>query len=403
MKIKTAMIAMVFIFSLPWLAWGAFPSTLTNAVDGETEMVAAHLNNLEAKVGVNNSSVTTSLDYMLRHGSSIDPGHKHTPAYGGTGIYTYAVGDLLYANGATTLSKLADVATGQVLISGGVATAPAWSAAPALTTSLTVPTLYGSVAENGDLTLHGTSHATKTTSYVLLQPTSGNVGIGTSTPASLFHAATSTTATGIFTGEQASADADSFDQIFRKARGTVGTPTVITTADELGTVQFRGYSGAGGYVTGAAIKGISEGTIATTRVPGHLSFWTGTDAAPTVLTERLRIDSAGNIGFGVTALGTSAVKVFGAGSGTAPSTFPADMAQFVVKDQAAGNACFHFYTELGQIIKLYQQANIVAAKTDYTAGDLDTEAEIITALNATNTKLNAILTILQNNGLMAAP
>lgn len=45
---------------------------------------------------------------------------------GGTGISSYTVGDLLYASAATTLSKLADVATGNVLLSGGVATAPAW-------------------------------------------------------------------------------------------------------------------------------------------------------------------------------------------------------------------------------------------------------------------------------------
>lgn len=47
-------------------------------------------------------------------------------AYGGTGQTTYAVGDLLYASAATTLSKLAGVATGNALISGGVATAPSW-------------------------------------------------------------------------------------------------------------------------------------------------------------------------------------------------------------------------------------------------------------------------------------
>lgn len=47
-------------------------------------------------------------------------------ADGGTGIASYAVGDLLYASAATTLSKLAGVATGNVLISGGVATAPSW-------------------------------------------------------------------------------------------------------------------------------------------------------------------------------------------------------------------------------------------------------------------------------------
>ncbi len=47
-------------------------------------------------------------------------------ANGGTGVTSYAIGDLLYASGATTLSKLADVATGNVLISGGVGVAPAY-------------------------------------------------------------------------------------------------------------------------------------------------------------------------------------------------------------------------------------------------------------------------------------
>lgn len=48
-------------------------------------------------------------------------------ADGGTGqAGGYAVGDLLYASGASALSKLAAVATGNALISGGVTTAPSW-------------------------------------------------------------------------------------------------------------------------------------------------------------------------------------------------------------------------------------------------------------------------------------
>ena len=45
---------------------------------------------------------------------------------GGTGQTVYAVGDILYANTTTTLAKLADIATGNALISGGVSTAPSW-------------------------------------------------------------------------------------------------------------------------------------------------------------------------------------------------------------------------------------------------------------------------------------
>ena len=54
-------------------------------------------------------------------------GWKVRPASaGGTGLTSFAVGDLLYADTTTTLAKLADVATGNALISGGVGVAPSW-------------------------------------------------------------------------------------------------------------------------------------------------------------------------------------------------------------------------------------------------------------------------------------
>jgi hypothetical protein len=45
---------------------------------------------------------------------------------GGTGYSSFAVGDLLYANTTTSLAKLADVASGNVLLSGGVGVAPSY-------------------------------------------------------------------------------------------------------------------------------------------------------------------------------------------------------------------------------------------------------------------------------------
>ena len=63
--------------------------------------------------------------------------------------------------------------------------------------------------------------------------------------------------------------------------------------------------------------------------------------------------STGNLGFYANTWGTSAAKVLSFGSGTAPSTSPADMFQLYSADIAAGNAAAHFRTELGQIIKLY--------------------------------------------------
>jgi hypothetical protein len=84
--------------------------------------------------------------------------------YGGTGQSTYTIGDILYASGSTALSKLADVATGNALISGGVGVAP----------------LYGKI----DLTTHitgvlpiangGTGQTTYTNGQLLIGNTTGN-------------------------------------------------------------------------------------------------------------------------------------------------------------------------------------------------------------------------------------
>lgn len=51
---------------------------------------------------------------------------KLNAGFGGTGLASYSIGDLLYASGGTTLSKLSAVATGNVLLSGGIFTASLW-------------------------------------------------------------------------------------------------------------------------------------------------------------------------------------------------------------------------------------------------------------------------------------
>jgi hypothetical protein len=50
----------------------------------------------------------------------------------------------------------------------------------------------------------------------------------------------------------------------------------------------------------ASIEVTSTGTVAATRVPTYMSFSTATDAAPSVLTERVRISSNGYVGVGTT-------------------------------------------------------------------------------------------------------
>lgn len=50
----------------------AFPTDFTSAVDSTTTVLAAHINNLEAKVGIDSSAVTTSHDYKLSNVTGSD-------------------------------------------------------------------------------------------------------------------------------------------------------------------------------------------------------------------------------------------------------------------------------------------------------------------------------------------
>lgn len=66
---------------------------------------------------------------MLSTSITIDPEEVVgvlTADKGGTGFSSYTVGDITYSSSPTVLTKLNAVATGNALISGGIATAPLW-------------------------------------------------------------------------------------------------------------------------------------------------------------------------------------------------------------------------------------------------------------------------------------
>lgn len=99
---------------------------------------------------------------------------------GGTGQSSYAVGDILYASTTTALSKLADVATGNALISGGVGVAPSYGKI-GLTTHVsgTLPVANGGTGTNtagiaafNNITGYTSVGATGTTSTNLVFSTS---------------------------------------------------------------------------------------------------------------------------------------------------------------------------------------------------------------------------------------
>ena len=148
-------------------------------------------------------------------------------------------------------------------------------------------TLYGGTAANDDITIHGTSNATRTTSYVLLQPSGGNVGIGTTAPNSILS----------FGGTDPTLSTDTTDGADNKRLLFCGGGAVSILR------------GAYFYFSGNEYGGGNSGRLAfaagapttPTGNDGTIAFFT-TTAGNTA--ERLYITSPGNVGIGTTAPGT---------------------------------------------------------------------------------------------------
>ena len=95
---------------------------------------------------------------------------------GGTGQSTYAIGDLLQGGATNTLTKLSAVATGNVLLSGGVTTASSWGKV-GLTTHVSgqLPIANGGTNGTATPTLGGVAYGTGTAYAITSAGTSGQV------------------------------------------------------------------------------------------------------------------------------------------------------------------------------------------------------------------------------------
>jgi hypothetical protein len=264
----------------------SFPVLVSQGGTGATTESGARVNLGGTSVGINVFTAVTAADARTamsaaQSGANTDITSLSgltTPLsapQGGTGQSSYTTGDILYASSSTALSKLADVATGNALISGGVATAPLWGKI-GLTTHISGTLGVG----NG-----GTGATTLTSGYLV----KGNGGSAVS----------------------ASVVYDDGTNV------GIGNPLPAQKLDISGNLQVTGASAKVVVYTDQTIASINTAGSAYTDMNFDglsLVFRTGSAA----VSERLRIGPAGQWGLAGANYGTTGQVLTSQGSGAAP-------------------------------------------------------------------------------------
>ena len=288
---------------------GSFPTTGSAATSAsmraELDSIAAGFDKMPTLTGNANKIIVVNPSATgLSSIASLPAGS------GGTGLTSYAVGDLVFANTTSTLAKLADVATGNALISGGVGAAPSYGKI-GLTTHVsgTLPVANGGTG----ITSFGTGVATALGINVGTAGAFVVNGGALGTPSS----GTLTNATGLPVGTGISGLGTNVATALAVNVGTSGA--FVVNGGALGTPSSGTLTNATGLPVGTGISGLG------TNVATALAVSVGTAGAFVVNGGALGTPSSGTltnatglpVGTGISGFGTSVATALAVNVGSA--------------------------------------------------------------------------------------
>jgi hypothetical protein len=311
-------------------SYGAASKTLTASVNAQGQLTAL---------------ADTNIDISMSQVTSGTLGATQ----GGTGQSSYSIGDILYADTTTSLARLADVATGNALISGGLNAAPSWGKiALASAVSGTLPIANGGTNSTATPTAGGVAYGTGTAYAVNTAGTSGQYltsgGAGAPTwttlptnVASISFGSTgltpSTATTGAVTvaGTLAVANGGTGNTTAQAAMNTLAGATtsgqylrgngtnVVMASIVAGDVPTLNQNTTGNAATATTATNLSGGTVAATTINGTTLSTTGNTILGDATTDTLNVaagtlvtDGLGKVGIGTASPGQK-LQVVGTG------------------------------------------------------------------------------------------
>ena len=213
-------------------------------------------------------------------------------ANGGTGVTTSTgTTNVVLSNSPTLVTPALGAATATSLVSSGTA-----ASSFTVTSGSAVPLTITNVGTGNSFVVEDSANPDAT---AFLVGASGEVGIrmfASAIPSNIALMVNGDDGNSRVVFQRSDTGTGGAQLFMRKARGSLAVPTIVASGDTVGKFSFSAFDGTN-YTESANIFAEVDGTPGVNDMPGRLIFSTTADGASSP-TERMRIDSAGNVGIG---------------------------------------------------------------------------------------------------------